>query len=74
MCGPNEQCILGWRAIAAMFRIPERTFRARHRENLLNSGVCFKIEIGNPPRLYVASFPSSLVRWAAAMQRSGQTV
>jgi hypothetical protein len=44
-----EQALIDWKAIADMFRVTDRTMKAR-REELLNDGVIFYMNHGRPPR------------------------
>ena len=64
----NECALVGWKAIAEMFGVTERTMQAR-REELLEAGVIFYFNLGRPPRKRVCAFPSLLMRWVILRQR-----
>ena len=63
-----EQALVGWRPIAQMFGVTERTMQTR-RQELMEDGVIFYMNHGRPPRKRVCAFPSILQRWVILRQR-----
>lgn len=61
----QETAIFGWKAIAEMFGVSERTIYRRRKE-LENCGAVFYMMRGRPPRRMVAAFPSILKVWIIA--------
>lgn len=59
----DEVAIQGWEEIARLFGCSEKKVRLL-REELLNSGVIFFMNLGSPPRRRVLAFPSRLKKWA----------
>jgi len=57
-----EHALIGWKAIADMFRVTDRTMKARRKE-LFESGMIFYMNHGRLPRKRVCAFPSLLMRW-----------
>jgi len=64
----HERALVGWKAIAQMFGVTERTMQAR-RQELIEVGVIFYMNHGRPPRKRVCAFPSLLMRWVILKQR-----
>lgn len=59
----EEIAIIGWKPIAEMFNCSERKMR-NYKQELLDSGVIFFMNLGRPPRRRVLAFPSRLKKWA----------
>ncbi len=69
----SECALIGWKAIAEMFGVTERTMKAR-REELLELGAIFYMNHGRPPRRRVCAFPALLMRWTILKGRGGGVV
>jgi len=69
----TERALIGWKAIAEMFGVTERTMKARRKE-LLEIGVIFYMNHGRPPRKRVCAFPSLLMRWTVLKGSNGEAI
>ncbi len=69
----SECALIGWKAIAEMFGVTERTMKSR-REELLELGAIFYMNHGRPPRRRVCAFPSLLKTWTILKGRGGGVV
>jgi hypothetical protein len=58
----GEVALIGWKAIAKMFGVHEKTMQNRRRE-LLQYGAIFYMRHGRPPKKRVCAFPSLLKVW-----------
>ena len=70
---PPERTLIGWKPIAQMFGVTERTMKAR-REELFEAGVIFYMNHGRPPRRRVCAFPSVLKMWTVLKGGSGEPI
>ena len=68
---PNENLIMGWDNIAAMFGVSVRKMIS-YREELQNGGFIFYRYEGKPPQKRVCAFPSSLKKWIAIKSAKGE--
>ena len=68
-----EQTLIGWKAIAHMFGVTDRTMKAR-REKLLNDGKTFYMNHGRPPRKRVCAFASFLISWVILVSAKGEMI
>jgi len=69
----NEQAIIGWKAIARMFNISLRSMIKR-RDEMLNSGAIFYMNLGKPPHKRVSAFPSVLKAWQIRKSAKGEMI
>ena len=69
----EETALIGWKAIARMFGVSERTMITRKKE-LLECGVIFYMHHGSPPRKRVCAFPSILQRWVILKGSGGKVI
>jgi len=69
----EERALIGWKAIANMFGVTERTMISRRKE-LLEYGVIFYMHHGRPPRKRVCAFPSLLQRWVILKALDGRVI
>ena len=70
---PPERALIGWKPIAQMFGVTDRTMKSR-REELLRAGVIFYMNHGCPPRKRVCAFPSLLMRWVMLKGSKGGVI
>ena len=68
-----EQALIGWKVIAKMFGVTDRTMKARRRE-LMDAGIVFYQNHGRPPKKRVCAFPSLLLRWTVIKGSGGKTI
>ena len=68
----QETAIFGWKAIAEMFGVSEKTMISRKAE-LENCGAIFYMLRGNPKRRMVAAFPSLLKAWISIKSSKGES-
>ena len=73
MSQATEHALIGWKAIAEMFGVTERTMKAR-RQEFLEAGVIFYMNHGRPPRKRVCAFPSLLMRWTVLKGSNGKPI
>ena len=69
----EETALIGWKAIARMFGVSERTMITRKKE-LLECGAIFYMHHGAPPRKMVCAFPSILQRWVILKASKGRVI
>jgi predicted DNA-binding transcriptional regulator YafY len=69
----EERCLIGWKAIADMFQVSERTM-IKKKKDLLECGVIFYMHHGRPPRRQVCAFPSLLFRWTILKSSKGRVI
>jgi hypothetical protein len=67
----DEQAIFGWKAIANLFSVSEKTMIARKTE-LEAAGAIFYMWRGNPKRRMVATFPSLIHAWISIKASKGE--
>jgi len=69
----EERALIGWKAIATMFGVTERTMISRRKE-LLECGAIFYMNHGSPPRKMACAFPSILQRWVILKASQGGVI
>ena len=66
-----EAPLIGWKAIATLFGVSERTARRRSKE-LRRDGAIWYANIGTPPNRRVMAFESVLKTWLALKSKRGE--
>lgn len=69
----EEQTLVGWKAIAEVFKKTSRTV-IKKRIELKESGVIFYTDMGRPPRQQVCCFPSILKAWITMKTLKGEKI
>ena len=67
----EETAIHGWNAIARLFGVSTRSMMRRRRE-LLEAGVIFYMQMGQPRKRVVSAFPSALKAWISLKSAKGE--
>jgi hypothetical protein len=68
-----EQALIGWKAIAEMFCVSDRTLQKKRNE-LMQNGVIFQTIRGRPPRKQVCAFPSVILHYLAEKSAHGEII